>query len=191
MYNGHPSAMIRAETGAMVCGIEKVKTVVTRGILLDLARHKGLPKLEPGLVIGPELLEDCLQATGLTAEPGDILLVRTGHIANLADGDKDAYRVPAPGFGVQSTLWFKEKNFAAVANDTIAFEVWPGEDPATLFPVHMLNLVDAGLTQGQNWQLDGLAEDCARDGVYEFLLSATPEPIVGGTGAPVNPVATK
>jgi kynurenine formamidase len=191
MYNDHPSAMIRAETGAMVCGIEKVKTLVTRGVLLDLARFKGRERLEPGLVITPELLEDCLQSTGLTIESGDVLLVRTGHITNLDIGDRDAYRVPAPGFGVQSTLWFKEKNLAAVANDTIAFEVWPGEDPATLFPVHMLNLVDAGLTQGQNWQLEQLAEDCAKDGVYEFLLSATPEPIVGGTGAPVNPVATK
>jgi hypothetical protein len=71
------------------------------------------------------------------------------------------------------------------------FEVYPCEDEAVLFPVHLLHLVEMGMTQGQNWYLDGLAEDCAADGVYEFLLSATPEPVVGGVGSPVNPVATK
>ena len=52
--------------------------------------------------------------------------------------------------------------------------MWPGEDPAAILPVHMLNLRDQGLVQGQLWALDALAEDCAADGVYEFLLAATP-----------------
>ena len=50
---------------------------------------------------------------------------------------------------------------------------------------------EMGLTQGQNWMLEDLAEDCAADGVSEFLLSASPEPFVGGVGSPVNPIAVK
>ena len=80
---------------------------------------------------------------------------------------------------------------AAVATDTLAFEVWPPEDPAALLPVHMLNLRDQGLVQGQLWYLDALAEDCADDGVYEFLLAATPLPLTNAFGGPVAPTATK
>jgi hypothetical protein len=57
--------------------------------------------------------------------------------------------------------------------------------------VHFVHLVDMGLTQGQNWNLEGLAADCADDGQYTFLLSAPPEPLVGGVGSPVHPVAIK
>jgi hypothetical protein len=55
----------------------------------------------------------------------------------------------------------------------------------------MLHLVDMGLTQGQNWDLEALSEDCAADGVYEFFLAATPEPFRGAVGSPVAPVAIK
>ena len=48
-----------------------------------------------------------------------------------------------------------------------------------------------GLTQGQNWDLEALAADCADDGVYEFLLEASPQRFVGAVGSMVNPVAIK
>ena len=79
----------------------------------------------------------------------------------------------------------------AVANDTLTFEVFPSENPAAMLAVHLLHLVDMGMTQGQNFDLETLAEDCAADGRYTFLLAANPEPFVGGVGSPVNPVAVK
>ncbi len=72
--------------------------------------------------------------------------------------------------------YLHDKQVAAVATDTLVFEVWPSEDPAALLPVHMIDLRDMGLVQGQLWNLDELAADCAADGVYEFLLAATPLP---------------
>ena len=90
-----------------------------------------------------------------------------------------------------SVEWLHDNEVAAVATDTLAFEVWPAEDPAAMLPVHMLNLRDQGLVQGQLWALDALAEDCADDGVYEFLLAATPLPLTGAFGGPVAPTATK
>jgi kynurenine formamidase len=191
LYNGHPAATVRAEMGAMRCGIDKVKTIVTRGILLDVARAKGIESVAPGTPIGPEDLNEALARTGVFVEPGDILLVRTGHMRHLIAGDKETYRIPSPGLSARTVPWFRERDVAAVATDTMPFEVWPGESEEVLLPVHLLDLVEVGMLQGQNWFLDALAEDCARDGVYEFLLSASPEPILGGTGSPVNPVATK
>ncbi len=191
LYNGYPSGTVIAEAGATKCGIEKVKSIVTRGILLDVAAAKGVRRLDAGHAIVPEDLDAAVAKAGVTVEPGDILLVRTGQQEHLRTGDKDAYRLPAPGLSYTSVKWFREHDVAAVATDTFSFEVWPGEDEAVLLPVHLLHLVEMGMMQGQHWFLDDLAEDCAKDGVYEFLLHASPEPIVGGTGSPVNPIATK
>jgi len=69
--------------------------------------------------------------------------------------------------------------------------VFPCERDDAFLPVHFLHLVDMGLTQGQDWNLEELAADCADDGRYTFLLSASPEPVRYGAGAPVNPVVVK
>ena len=67
----------------------------------------------------------------------------------------------------------------------------PARKTETFLPVHLLHLVEMGMTQGQNWVLDELADDCAEDGVYEFFLDASPLPFVDGTGSPLNPIAIK
>ena len=90
-----------------------------------------------------------------------------------------------------TSLWFHEHEVAAAATDTMPFEVFPCERDDCLLPVHMLDLVEMGLTQGQNFDLEDLAADCAADGVYEFLLDASPLPFTNGLGAPVQPVAVK
>jgi kynurenine formamidase len=191
LYNDFPAATVTAEAGATRCGIEKLRPIVTRGILLDVARAKGVKRLDAGYPITAADLDAALALTRLEVLPGDVLLVRTGQMEHLANDDKEAYRLPSPGLTVATVPWFHARDVAAVATDTMPFEVWPGEDEAVLLPVHLLHLVEMGMTQGQNWYLDELARDCAADGVYEFLLSATPEPFVGAVGSPVNPVATK
>ncbi|HEY8515347.1 MAG TPA: cyclase family protein [Candidatus Binatia bacterium] len=191
IYNGFPASTVTAEAGATKCGIEKLKPIVTRGILLDVARAKGVNRLDPGYPIRPADLDAALALTKLEVLPGDVLLIRTGQMEHLERGDKEAYRLPAPGLTVSTAEWFHARDVAAVATDTMPLEVWPGEDEEVLLPVHLLHLVEMGMTQGQNWYLDELARDCAQDGVYEFLLSASPEPFVGAVGSPVNPVAVK
>ena len=73
----------------------------------------------------------------------------------------------------------------------MAFEVSRCEDPAVLLPVHMIQLRDMGLVQGQNWYLDELAADCAADGRWSFLLSARRCLSPVRWGGPVAPVAVK
>ena len=120
------------------------------------------------------------------------MLVRTGQMTHLKRRDREAYLLAdQPGLTTHTIRWFRRHDVAAVAIDTLAMEVHPGEDPAVLFPVHAIQLRDVGLTQGQNFDLEALAAHCAADGVYEMLLVANPEPVTGGTGAPVNPVAIK
>lgn len=190
MYNGHSPSSITA-FGATICGIHKIKTLVSRGVLLDVARALGTNRLDEGYAITAADLDAAEATAGLRVGSGDIVLVRTGQMELLARGDKAGYISPAPGLSTMTVEWLRDRDVAAVATDTYIFEVFPGEEGAGMLPVHALHLVEMGLTQGQNWVLDELAEDCARDGVYEFLLEASPEPFTNALGSPVNPVAVK
>ena len=134
---------------------------------------------------------------------GVVLLVRTGQAAHLAlpgrpgiggrepVRDLIAYTWPTPGLTVATAGWFHDRDVAAVAIDTMVLEVYPCESDDLFLPVHLLHLVEMGMTQGQNWFLDELAEACAADGRYSFLLDATPLPLTAALGSPVNPVALR
>src|SRR5690554_4533446 len=106
IYNGFPASTVTAEAGATKCGIEKLKPIVTRGILLDVARAKGVNRLDPGYPIRPADLDAALALTKLEVLPGDVLLIRTGQMEHLERGDKEAYRLPAPGLTVSTAEWF-------------------------------------------------------------------------------------
>jgi kynurenine formamidase len=190
LYNGITDDVID-DRGASQLGVEHFGPVATRGVLLDVARVHDVEALAAGYAIGHEDLEAAARQAGVSVTTGDVILVRTGNMILLRSGDKAAYAGNTPGLGVGSVEWLHDHEVAAVATDTLAFEVWPCEDPASMLPVHMLNLRDQGLVQGQLWYLDELAADCAADGVYECLLVATPLPLTGAVGGPVAPTAMK
>ncbi len=192
LYNGHPASSITAERGASRCGIHKVTSIASRAILLDVAQALGVERLQPGHPITEADLEAAVGLAGMRPEPGDVVLVRTGQMAHLKAKDRQQYTLgDQPGLTVGTVPWMRRHDVAAVATDTLALEVYPCEDPAVLFPVHLLQLRDMGLTQGQNFDLEALSVHCAADDVYEMLLVANPEPVTGGVGAPTSPVAIK
>ena len=190
LYNGFDASSVTVD-GASKLGIHRVGTLLSRGVLLDVARALGVERLEAGYAITSADLDAAVALAATDVMPGDIVLVRTGQMAHLRAGDKVAYSYPAPGLTAGTAVWFHDHDVAAVATDTLIFEVYPSEDPSQELPVHRLHLVEMGMTQGQNWVLDGLAEDCAVDGVYEFLLDASPLPFTNACGSPVAPIALK
>ena len=190
MWNGFDAATVDT-TGARRAGIDKTGPLVSRGVLLDVARALDLDRLEPGHVITAADLDAAEELAGVRVEAGDIVLVRTGHLQVFRGGDRVAYAAPAPGLSMQTVPWLHSRDAAAVATDNLTLEVVPCERDDIFLPVHLLHLVEMGMLQGQNWDLEALAVDCADDGVYEFLLAASPEPFSRGLGSPVNPVAVK
>jgi kynurenine formamidase len=190
MYNGFPTSVVD-ETGATRLGAEKLGPIVSRGVLLDLARSAGVDRLEGGHALTPDDLDAAEELAKLTVGAGDIVLLRTGQMQHLRAGDKMAYTITTAGPSMQTVRWFHERDVAMVATDNLSFEVFPGEIEGLFLPVHMLHIVEMGLVQGQNFDLEPLADDCADDGRYSFLLNATPEPIVHAAGAPSTPVAIK
>ncbi len=193
IYNGFPATSITAEHGATRCGIEKITSLVSRGVLLDVARVKGVDAITDAYAITADDLDAAAELAKVEVMPGDVVLIRTGKMAALRETppNKFGYMFPNAGPSLQTVEWFRRHDVAAVANDTLTFEVYPCERAEAQLPVHLLHLVDMGMTQGQNFVLDALADDCAEDGQYTFLLEATPQPIVGGTGSMVSPVAIK
>ncbi|MEU4210124.1 cyclase family protein [Streptomyces sp. NPDC026206] len=189
LYNGRPADSITAHGRAAFSGVEKAGHIVSRGVLLDVARARGVDRLDEGHAVTPEDLETAEGLAGVTVRPGDIVLVRTGQIQRYLTGEKQAYAYPSPGLSIRTPEWFHARDVAAVANDTLTFEVFPPEIEDLWLPVHALDLVEMGMPQGQNWDLEGLSEACVEEQRYAFLLAAMPEPFVGGTGTPVSPIA--
>ncbi|MGW1195610.1 cyclase family protein [Streptomyces sp. NPDC002536] len=189
LYNGRPADSVTAHGRASFSGIEKAGPVVSRGVLLDVARAKGVERLDGGHAVTPEDLDAAEELAGTTVGEGDIVLVRTGQMQHYLEGNKEAYGFPSSGLSVRTPDWFHARDVAAVANDTLTFEIVPPEIENLWLPVHALHLVEMGMPQGQNWNLEELSVACVEERRHTFLLSAAPEPFLGGTGAPVAPVA--
>lgn len=193
MYNGYEAHHVNS-TGAKKNGMENAKDkIVSRGVLLDIPRYKGKQWLEPGEAIYPEDLDGAAAVGKVSVGTGDIVLVRTGQIGQVrADGSWGEYSGgSAPGLGVDCAQWICEHEVAGYATDTWGTEVIPNETPDIFQPLHMILIVHAGVLVGEIFDLEGLAEDCANDGVYEFLFVAPPLPITGAVGSPINPQAIK
>jgi kynurenine formamidase len=191
LYNDTDDDVITSGAGAARLGIENVGPIVTRGVLLDIAALHGVDHFDDNYAITADDLDRAAAAASLTLESGDAVLIRTGQMHWLRQGERKRYSFPSPGLSTSTIPWLRDHDIAAVATDTLTFEVYPCEDPKVFMPVHMLHLRDMGLLQGQVWSLDALGADCASDGQYDFLLSATPLPLTHAVGAPVAPTAVK
>ncbi len=190
LYNGVPAKTI-TEAGASRLSIDKIPTIVSRGVLLDVARAKGVDRLAGGYAITAADLDAAAEFGGLKIRSGDIVLIRTGQMLYFLEGDLDRYNNPTAGPSLQSVEWFYDHEVAAAATDNLAFEVYPSEREDAMLPVHLLHLVDMGMTQGQNWNLEALSADCADDSRYSFFLDASPLSFTHAVGGPVNPIAIK
>jgi kynurenine formamidase len=193
LYNGYPANTVTA-AGASKLGIDKVRSIAGRAVLLDVARARGEHALTARYAITGDDLDAAAELAKVNVESGDVVLVRTGKITQLLAGDRDGYNAADPGhpgLSLKSVEWFREHDVAAAATDNYAFEVFPGDPPEVVLPVHVMHLVFMGMTQGQNWNFEDLARDCADDGRYTMFLAANPEPFTHGVGSPVNPVVVK
>jgi kynurenine formamidase len=182
MYNGQPSSEIRSY-GARVCGVEQMPSIVTRGVLLDVAASKGVPHLECGYAITSEDLEDCTARQAVEVKPGDALLVNTGWMTQLFAGVDP--RLGEPGLGLAAAKWCAAHDVSVVGTDTHGVEVSPPELDGAESPVHIELLRNQGLPLMELVDM----RDIVSERVTAFLFIACPLKIKGGTGSPINPIA--
>jgi kynurenine formamidase len=187
-YNGRRRTEVFSEEGLTAHAITAMRHgVFTRGVLLDVAAAHGQQWLSADREVTRADLERTEAAGGVAVDAGDAVFVHTGLAARLAgetveDPDRRA------GLGVDAVLWLRERDVALFGGDCV--DLLPGPDPDLPLPLHQLGIGAMGLTLLDWPRLDGLLDLCARLDRREFLLTVAPLPIVGGTGSPVNPIAT-
>ena len=193
MWNGYDARLVDSD-GAQKNGIEKVKDrMFGRGVLLDVARHAGVDYLEDGMAMTNDDLNATAKAQGVEIRRGDFVICRTGQMEQRLEAkDWGGYAGgDAPGLAFETAEWIFEKEIAAICCDTWGCEVRPNETKDASQPWHWVVIPMIGITMGEIFYLKELAEDCADDGVYEFLFTAPPLPITKGVGSPINPMAVK
>lgn len=193
MYNGHDARKVDS-TGVGELGIEHARDkMVGRGVLLDVARHRGVDWLKDGEGISNAELDEVAKAQGVEIRKGDFVIFRTGQMERcMSEGAWGGYAGgDAPGVKFENCYWCQEKQIAAIASDTWGVEVRPNETTEANQPWHWVVIPAMGLTMGEMFFVKELAEDCAEDGVYEFFFSGPPLVISGGTGSMINPLAIK
>jgi len=189
MYNGFPQEDVTKE-GATKLSIANLKQgIFTRAILIDLPKLKGVPYLEPGTPIYPEDLDAWEKMAKVKVLPGDVIFVRTGRWARRAAvGPWDVSKNSA-GLHASSARWIHQRDIAIVGTD-VAADMFPSGVDGVSHPIHQLVLVAMGVYIFDNCDLEALSEACAKRNRWEFLLTTAPIAVVGGTGSPLNPIAT-
>ena len=186
LYNCVPLDDVATRAGFTKLGVEKVGTLMTRGVLIDIAALKGVPMLADGYEITARDVQDALARQKLTLQPGDAVLLHTGW-GQLWGQDNARYQKSNPGIGVGAAEWLARQNPMLVGADNGPVEINPNPDAQLNQPVHQIMLVVNGIHLLENMKLDELA---AKQ-VYEFAFIVQPLKIQGGTGSTVAPVAIR
>jgi kynurenine formamidase len=191
-YNDVPVHAVTSLSGATRNAIDNLcPGVVGRGVLVDVARHRGVEWLEAGEAIEPDELDAALNSQSVGVGRGDILAVRTGWRRKALVDGWAGWLQANPGLSVACAEWLHDREVAAVVSDNWCIEVQPAIESTSPLPLHCILLRDMGMILGEIFDLEALAEDCASDGVWDFLLCAPPLRVVGGVGSPVSPLAIK
>ena len=184
LYNCFQVDETQTRAGFTRLGIENVGTLMTRAVLLDIAKLKGVDMLAEDYEITTEDLQQALSSEDLTLEPGDAVIINTGW-GRLWERDVPRFLGPAPGIGVAAAEWLVTQDPMIVGADNQPVEIQPNPDPMLSLPVHQIMLAVNGIHILERMRL----EELAAQEVYEFALIIQPLKIQGATGASVAPVA--
>ena len=185
-YNGNNRHDFAQPEGLTKLGIENVGPLVTRGILIDIAKYKGVQQLQPTYEITTADLRGALQQQKLEIHSGDAVLIHTGW-GSLWMKDNQKYGQTSPGIGVGAAQFLVESEITLVGADNWAVEVNPNPNASLAEPVHQLLLARNGIYLHENLN----TSDLARDGVYEFAYIFVPLLLKGATGSPGSPLAIR
>jgi len=189
MYNGFSRQEVTAK-GAQKLAISNLKQgIFTRGVLMDMAALKGVAYLEPDVAIYPEDLDAWEKKAGIKVGAGDAVFIRTGRWARRAAKGAWDIEKASPGLHASCARWLKQRDVALLGSDA-ASDLLPSGIEGVTHPVHLLTLAAMGVHIFDNCDLEALSEATAKRKRWAFLLTAAPIPITGGTGSPLNPIAT-
>ncbi len=186
VYNCFKVDDISSRGGFTKLGIEKVGTLVTRGVLIDVAGLKGVDILPDTYEITVPDLQGALQRQNLQLRPGDAVIIHTGW-GKLWAKDNARYVKSCPGIGIAAAQWLAQQDPMLVGSDNWPVEVAPNPDPQISLPVHQIMLVVNGIHLLENMRL----EELVTKRVHEFAFVMQPLKLQGFSGASVAPIAIR
>jgi kynurenine formamidase len=189
MYNGFSHTEVTAK-GAHKLGVENIKDgIFTRCVLMDIPRLSGVRYLPGNRAIHPQDLEAWERKAGVKVESGDAVLIRTGRW--LRREQEGPWNIAKGSAGLHASClpWLKDRGVAVVGSD-LALDVLPSGIEGFEFPVHYGCIVALGVPILDNCDLERLSQEASQRNRWAFLLTAAPLAVGGGTGSPINPIAT-
>ncbi len=184
-YNGFSATEHLGDFGPTKADISTTPPVVTRGVLVDVPRIRGVDRLGAGEAITVDDIRRALQAQDVDIHPGDTVLFRTGIMAVWPDAAR-MDETDGAGINLEAAHWLVEERGAVVlGSDTSVLEQQPSAIGGVPQPVHIYLLIEQGIHIGEYFYL----EELARDQVYEFACVILPLKLEGGTASMVRPVA--
>lgn len=188
MYNGFPASDVTS-AGSRSLAIDVAREgIVSRGVLLDIPRLRGVPFLKPGEAIHARELEQAEAAQGVRVQSGDILIIHTGRQAWHASVPPSDYLAGFAGLHPDAGPWLHDREVAVLGCDGIS-DVTPSPVEGVRLPFHVLPIVAMGLHLLDNLATEQLAAACAARDRWAFQFIVAPLVLLRGTGSPVNPIA--
>ena len=190
LYNGVPAGQVSTAAGAARHAVTAVGDgILARGVLIDAARHRGVPWLPEGAYVEPLEVAAIAAAQAVELRPGDALLLRTGHGAQVAAWQRGDPPIRGyAGWAASCLPWFRDRQVSLIGADTAQDPV-PPVPGALVSPIHVVGIVGMGLWLLDNCNLEGVSRAAAEAERWEFLLVIGALRLAGGTGSPVNPIA--
>jgi kynurenine formamidase len=192
MWYGISGDNVTAESGAQKGSVYVARDgIFTRGVLMDIARLKGVPYLEPGTRIYIEDLEAWEEMADVRVSAGDAIFIRTGRWARRAAlGPWDVNNNRA-GLDPSVIPWLRERDIALLGSDSMhdAMPLQEGAELQSGVALHDFALIMLGVHLFDNMNLEAVGEAAAARSRWEFLLTAAPLRFRTTTGSPLNPIA--
>ena len=185
-YNGNKAADFIHTTGVTKLGIEGIPPMVTRGVLIDMARARNKPVLAEGEIITADDLRAAIQAQGVSIRQGDVVLIHTGWVDMLTQ-DPPRFGKGEPGIDLGAAEYLASLNVVAVGADTWGVEAVPFKNPNRVWEGHQHLLAKSGVHILEVMDTRGLA----RDQVKEFLFVLGQPLYKGAVQAIINPIAIR
>jgi len=189
MYNGFSYKEVGENGAAKLSIINAKQGIFTRCVLMDMPRLLGIRFLEGGQAIYPAHLDAWEKAAGFKVESGDVVLIHTGRWQRAKAEGEWSIEKGSAGLHASCLPWLKARDVAIVGSD-LALDVLPSQVEGVGFPVHMGVLVAMGMPILDNLDLDAVSAAAEARKRWMFALTVAPLAVQGGTGSPVNPIAT-
>lgn len=184
IWNGFTPEAHLGDKGWKKTGAETIPPIIARGVLIDVAAYKGLETLPNDYRVDSKDLKGALARQGITLEPGDVVLIRTGQARHYENAQE--YLHNYPGINLDAVRWLvEEQKIMLLGADNLSLEAFPPEREDNWVPVHTYLLAEKGVMFIEQMQLENLAAD----DVYEFAFIAASLKLRGASGSPMRPIA--